>query len=183
MLDLFWASTRFSPLQHRRKPQDRRGRRLAAIEGRSASLWPAPPLAPAPFLTKGARQAVAALLTESAGFLPAPREWARWARRGWERIDSRVPFANIASSSQNPASFLRSGAGEPRLCVGTRGWGKWRGLPAPGPLSRPSPSANLVGIGKGNPLGARWAFPTIPGDPACRGKALSQAHPDLFAID
>ena len=91
-------------------------------------------------------------------------------------IDRTPYIINIAPSSLNPASFLRPGPGDPKSCARHKTGAN--GAQASRPLSRPSPSANLVGIGKGN-LGAHSAFPTIPSKPVRRDNTLSQAITEL----
>src|SRR5881396_1480220 len=67
-------------------------------------------------------------------------------------LDNIYKCCLFPSRRLNPASFLRPDAGDPipqrKLRRGRRGFGN----EASRPLSRPSPSANLVGCWKGNPL-------------------------------
>jgi trk system potassium uptake protein len=63
-----------------------------------------------------------------------------------------APCGRFHACSLNPASLLKPDAGEPNSSKETRGRGERRGQPAPRPLQRPSPSANLAGVWKGNLL-------------------------------
>lgn len=58
----------------------------------------------------------------------------------------------------NRGLLPEAASGEPNV----RATGPGRTVRSPGPLSRPSPSANLAGMGKGDPLGARVRHPRSP---------------------
>ena len=89
-----------------------------------------------------------------------PRRWWPHSLEGSGRLTGRLFCALLGQ--QPKLRFLpeaqRGGPKSSRWNVGTG-----RMAPAaPRPLSRPSPSANLVGIWKGNPPGAPFAPPAIP---------------------